>query len=293
MSRITEILLRARDTLADPNGERWSDARLIRLIDEGQTDLAKQTRLLKGETDLEMFDGQSVYDLPSDSWLITRAAFDKCQIPLHTHHELDELVRTRVVNQEELYFTRRGTHTKDFSFANYCWELEESTEVEALIYDRRNMDEIKVFPIPLGTVDNIASAFGVVTSYDDFTLSSLFGVVVDIQEDTEFYDFDSTSGVTTLLSISTGDVHLWYIRLPTKVTVATDKLEMPTIWDVALKHYVIAHAFDDDYDTKFDKKSAKALALYERELELGRKIDSLDAVRANQYRSDYRGAFES
>ena len=42
MARIEEILVRVRDTLSDPNKERWSDERLLRLMDEAQKDVAKQ-----------------------------------------------------------------------------------------------------------------------------------------------------------------------------------------------------------------------------------------------------------
>ena len=346
MSRITDIIVRARDTLADASADRWSEERLLRLVSEGQEDLAKQTRLLKGQVDLDMVSGQHTYPLPTDMWMITRAAFESCSIELMTHHELDELVRTRTVNQTELYYTRRGTNTKDFSFANFCWELEEANEVEAIIYDRRNMDEVRVFPIPLGDADSMVvtsivsgsetypytleellgvtvsididcdvveatdlfgvlsdvtiaqvieedTVFGIVTDYSDgFILSSLYGVITDVLEGTDQYVIEPIYGVTTAMFVSIGKVHLWYIKLPPKLATVDDALSLPRMWDVALKYYVIAHAFDDDYDTKNEAKSAKALALYERELGVAKKTDAMDGVRASQYRTDYRGAFE-
>lgn len=36
MSRLTDLLTRVRDSLSDPNAERWSDPRLLRLVDQGQ-----------------------------------------------------------------------------------------------------------------------------------------------------------------------------------------------------------------------------------------------------------------
>ncbi len=292
MSRIQEILIRARDTLADAGVERWSDERLLRLVDDAQKDIAKQTRLLKGEVNIYTVSGTHTYALPADVWLITRAAFNECKIPLYTHDELDELVRTRVMNvNDENYYTRRGTNTRDFSFVNYCWELEEDSEVEAILYDRRNMDEIRVFPIPLAEVDTLSSDFGVVTKYAEDSPASPFGVLTAITDLAEPFIFNEDFGVTTAASVS-GAVHLWYIKIPPALNTVLDELSLPPMWDVAMRFYVISHAFDDDMDTRFAEKSAKALAFYERELGVAKKTDNLDGVRSSQYRSDYRGAFE-
>ena len=292
MSRIQDILTRARDTLADAGMERWDDARLIRLIDDGQKDIAKQTRLLKGQADIFTTNGEHTYALPTDAWLITRAAFEDCKIPLYTHDELDELVRTRTLNAtDENYYTRRGTNTRDFSFANYCWELEQDQEVEAVLYDRRNMDEVRLFPIPLVEEDELSGLYGVAVDYTDATFTTPFGVVTAVVDDTEMFTLSSALGLTIGVSIPT-IVHLWYIKIPDTVVTVNDTLVIPPMWDAALKFYVIAHAFDDDYDSRFAEKSGKALAFYERELAVAKKTDSLDGVRSSQYRSDYRGAFE-
>ena len=47
MTRIANILTRVRDSLSDPSKDRWTDERLLRLIDEAQKDLAKKSLLLR------------------------------------------------------------------------------------------------------------------------------------------------------------------------------------------------------------------------------------------------------
>ena len=39
MSRIDDILLRARDTLADPDSRRYTNDRLLRLLSDAQKDI--------------------------------------------------------------------------------------------------------------------------------------------------------------------------------------------------------------------------------------------------------------
>lgn len=298
-TRVENILERARDTLADPKAQRWSDDRLLRLLDEGQTDIAKHSRILKGEADINPLIGTAMHQLPEDVWLLTRAAFNDCEIPFHSHDEMDELVRTRVVDRtdpSELYYSRRGTTTRDFSFSNVCWELDEGIAIEALIYDRRNMDEIRFFPIPMSNRDyNFdPNVFGVVTGVDtEYDVEPPFGVVTGFVSSVEIHILEADPfGVLTGAAVFDGTVHIWYIRMPNAVTELDSELDIPSMWDAALKHYVTSHAFDDDYDTKFVEKAAKAWVMYTREIEVLTKTDAQDGLRKSQWRTTYRGGFE-
>ncbi len=288
-TRIEDILLRARDTLADPEEERWSDARLIRLISEGQRDIAKHTKILKDEFDLVPLDGQAVYAIPDDVWMLTRATFQDCVIPFNSHDEMDELVRTQRVNQVyPSIYSSYGSATSDFTTADYCWEAETGDQIAAIIYDRRMPNSIKLFPVPTGDVFTFSDLFGVATDMQELELNSVYGVVTDIVDGLAMPIY----GVTVAAQQFDGRLHFWYIKMPAVVSTVDDALELPEMWDTALKHYVISNAFDDDYDEKNTQKSQKALLYYERELGLIKETDSKDAIRKSQYRSDYRGAFE-
>jgi len=63
-TRVEEILIRARDTLADPLKERWDDARLLRLLDEGYKTLTAKAKLLRSKVDIPLAVGVSEYSLP-------------------------------------------------------------------------------------------------------------------------------------------------------------------------------------------------------------------------------------
>jgi hypothetical protein len=309
-TRIENILLRARDTLADVLGERWSTDRLLRLVDEGQQDIAKHTKILKDQTDIPLVEGQFVYQLPSNLWLITRAAFDECIIPLKSHAELDELIRNYAINAKDSYRERRsyGAYSaNDLSTGSYCWELDEGPRVEALVYDRRNLNEIRVYPIPSEGIETNSYTFetddpdfkgaellGVTTDITDYSFDTVFGVVTELYDpEVEIETFTTPFGVMTGVNESEGVVHLWYVKIPTDaITSVTDDLEIPSMFDTALKHYVVAAAFDDDYDTRFAEKSLKAIGLYQRELEIVKETESRGGTRDSQTNSTaYRGAF--
>ncbi len=297
-TRIENILLRARDTLADPQGERWSDARLIRLLDEGQQDVAKHTKILKGEVDLLVNIDQAIYDLPSDVWLLTRAAYNNCKIDFYSHSQLDHLVKTQALNQN--YSDNNTYYSSGAITSSSCWETDTGSKVEALVYDRRNMEQIRIYPIVNSnedvTFDSDNNDFigsellGVTTGIDNYTFNSAYGVVTEIYDPNVESTFNSVFGVLT--GVAAGRLHLWYVRMPSTVTDISSELEIPKMFDTALKHYVVSNAFDDDYDTRVAEKAQKAAALYERELGIAQDTQAKDGIRDGQTRkTTYRGAF--
>ena len=311
-TRIENILLRARDTLADPNKERWSDERLLRILDEGQKDLCRQTKILKGTYEFVLEIGQAIYELPTDIWLITRASFNNEEIQLLTYDYMDESVRKQRLSRQYQDSRERGHgYSRPIDdIGQRRWELDESDQISALIYDNRNLNEIRVYPIPntdiaennyefenAGDVEFAGDEyFGVVTDLTgdpEYTFDSPFGVVTQLFDPAFKVEQIDTYGVVTDIKDSSSSVHIWYIRLPNEVAEVTDELEIPTMFDTALKHYVIAHAFRDDLDVQYRDMAAESMTLYNRELEVANETQRRDGTRAaTTFVSTYRGAFE-
>ena len=199
MARIDDILTKARDRLVDHDKQRWSDARLLRLVDEAQKDIAKHSKILKGDTSIQLAEGQHTYDLPSDVWLITRAAFADCEIPLTSYDQMDEQGRKEVITDRDYnaYERHRGYNINyGDNYGRVCWELTEGSRIEYVIYDNRDMDRIRVYPIPNadiaandytfsndGDIEFVGvEVFGVVIGIDDYTVATVFGVLTDLYD---------------------------------------------------------------------------------------------------------------
>lgn len=248
MSRLTDIITDVRAAVADPNGDRWSTERLLSLISRAQDTINKRLKLLRGVTSFMVVPYQYEYELPSDVWVILRASLNDQVLCLTTYDALDR------------------------EYGDTAWQVLESGEVTHLVYDLRNMDEIRVFPIPnLDTAVNDynfeSGFYGVVTEINDYSLSSDYGVVTGLYDPSiQTENFIDTYGVITGLSDSSGQVFIWYIKNTTKVRTIDDELEIPTMWDTAITYFVISQCYDDDHDSRFAEKSAKNLALFEAEL---------------------------
>lgn len=306
MSRIANILTRARDTLADPTGQRWSDERLLRLVSEAQQDIAKHTQMLKSQVDIPLIPGQRTYTLPRNLWIITRASFDGLALSLVTHEQLDFTARkqaTSSYNTEE----RESSYGDFDDVRDVSWETDTSSTIEALIYDKRNLSEVHLYPIPSDEIANNSYIFetedevdfaggelyGVVTGIDNYTLNSHFGVIADLYDPfVENENFISDFGVVTGINESEGTVHIWYVYTPDELTSIDDTLVIPQMWDTAIKNYVVGQAFNDDYDTRFAEKSQRALAMYDRELNISKEFERKNNVRSGHRKTQYRGAFD-
>ena len=172
MTRIEKILIRVRDTLADPKGERWSDERLLRLLDEAQKDLCRRAKLLRSKTSFIVFDGQEYYKMPEDFMLLDKVYINEEPIPLVGHTDLD--------NKYSKWDSMRGI-------------------VSGVVYDKQMRGNIRLFPIP--DYSN-GDRFKVVPSYNSYYYGKVkgsYGVIANISEAGQF-----TNGVYGVTSEVTG-----------------------------------------------------------------------------------------
>lgn len=208
------------------------------------------------------------YDLPDDLWLITRATFDSEPLPLLSYGQMD-----------------RDRHS---------WEEDTGPGIEALVYNLRNVQEIRIYPIPNDDFPieyySIGSDFGVTTEFEDADVSDVFGVLSNIESTPgDTVTFDSVYGVV-VDAYEGPQLVIHYIRDPLTLLLTTDELEIPPMFDTALKHYVIGHAFLDDLDTENQNRGTASLAMYDNALNmLGNRTKERDATRSTQYQSKYRG----
>ncbi len=163
MDRISDIITRVRDTLADPSGDRWSDERLLRLLDEAQKDICRHSNILKGIIKLPVYTGTPFFTLPEDLISLNRVLFDNKKLDFKSYTEMDETISN--------------------------WEQETGTP-KIVIFDKDNRQRIRLYPYPdtfsLETEIELSSLFGVVTGVyenpptSNFGISTQFGVLAGL-----------------------------------------------------------------------------------------------------------------
>ncbi|AWD90294.1 hypothetical protein [Dickeya phage Amaethon] len=122
MTRVEKILKAVRYSLADPTAERYSDERLLSAISDGQKDIARQTRLLKAEIDIALSVSKVMYDLPANLWLIERVHYKNEKLPLLSYDRMDS--------------------------CNLGWFKDYGKDVKSIVYDKRDMHKLRIYPRP-------------------------------------------------------------------------------------------------------------------------------------------------
>lgn len=159
MTRIEKILVRARDTLADPDGTRWSNAKLLRLLDEAQKDLCRRAKLLRSKTSMIVFDGQAEYTMPDDFLLIDKVTINNEPIKLIGHTDLDNNVSK--------------------------WEIR-TGKVTNVVFDKQMRGKIRLYPIPDYENDNRLKEVPAFNSYYYGKIQGKYGVVADMSNAGQF-----------------------------------------------------------------------------------------------------------
>lgn len=258
MSRIEDIIKDVRGTLADPEAKRWSPARLIQLVDAAQKDICRQAKILRKRVYINLQPGIAEYSLPDDAIRLERILYNGKLVNIKTHAEMDKEVQD--------------------------WEAKFSTEVKVVIYDKLNLKDIRVYPVPkvLDVDVPVSPLTGIVVSLAGFYMQDILGILTDL-EISEDEIIHSEVPTENYLMIQ-------YSRYPTTITKITDTLEISSLYDKAIQHYVAGRALKDDMDAQNRTAGNEELAMYERELNEA-KIDNSYDTTQKPVTTEYRGAF--
>jgi len=251
-TRIEEILIRARDTLADPLQERWSDARLLRLVDDAQKSIVLHANYLRTKVQVPLLNGQADYQLGSIVHKLTRVLNEQqIAVPLLSHVQADKLYGVR-------------------------WELAVGPTVLAIVYDKLDANWFKVYPIPdaalASTIVPTTPFYGVGTSglVQADAVSSPYGVVTG-------FEVQSTAFLT--VSVLTN---------PVDILAATDVLQLNSVFDTAIKFYVTGMALRDSKDAQDRQTGNEELGFYQVSLRQAIKDGAQDFTGSRtQYDADY------
>jgi len=150
------ILQKVRFTLGDEAGDRWSDNRLLDLIDEAQKDICLHTNMLRSDQYVALIQGKYTYDLPEDAILTHRIQSIDCEVPFRSRDDMDQ--------------------------KNCYWRTIEGHPVTAIIKDSIPSGKFEVYPIPNEETFYIPTYEGIIAP--DHTTTSLIdpnGVLSDFK----------------------------------------------------------------------------------------------------------------
>ena len=280
-----ELVSYIRDFVADPDGDRWSDTRIIYLINRAQNDLARRANLLYEEVELDITyevdkkTGDKVgvkLELPDDTIRTIKVLEDGCAIPLVTESELlgnacapkcqesctgdvryilaDQYGRNTLglvcrpfedTEKREVPCPDTNTYVVD---CNHCHTCDEDWWCGEQVRKYSCSDKF-------GCCDSLSCLLEVVKCYDDFKIPKKLTVI--------------------------------YNRMPKKVVDLNSKLDIHFA-EQAIKFYVCGMLLRDDKDSNSRALGNEELQFYSTELKQLKKERSLNFYDGTNYNLAYR-----
>ena len=219
-----DIITKARYSLSDTDEDRWTDARLLSLLNDAIIDVAKNTTLFV-ETYIYTVANLVVdIDLNDTALKILRAEYLDEPLPFYSFEEMDK---------------------KDKE-----WQLETGTEVKAIIYDKQRNGLFKQYPIVSNAQNpHIEYPNGLLGITTDISYSDIQPVLAN--------SIGDVSGVP-----DKGLIKFYYIRRHATITNVNDDLNIDELIETPLKHYIVGMAFRDNQDTQNRQMGNEELQLY-------------------------------
>jgi len=161
---VADIITAARYVLADPDKDRWTDPRLLVLLNDGVKDLVFNTQLLSSVVYVELDSTANTYDLSDKFLQIERVQFDNVNLPMYTHSQMDAV--------------------------SADWQDDTDADPKAVIYDKMDRGYLRVYPA-ITDADNLIEQ------------NSLYGIItgVSITHVPAYIDYDDLDTVTSYISV--------------------------------------------------------------------------------------------
>ena len=243
-----------REFLDDLDGDRWSDSRILYLINRSQQDIAKRTRILRKIYQFGTRLEQSKYRLPSDHIETTLVMLNGCELPFRTHDETMACGCTTCGVGRPRY-TMLDKHERDTLIICPAPATSNSVEYRATtIYGIHTTDATTTYGVTLNAQVPVIN-------------TELLGILREIVDD------------DMLLKIH-------YIAKPKNLDSIHDTLEIDE--EDAIKYYVCGHLLRADKDSNSRSLGKEELMLYEQKIAELATESSKDFTDGSGYSISYR-----
>lgn len=252
MSRITELIADIRADLGDSTATRYTDDLLIKYLNKGIADFVLGTKCLKERLYMGLGTASAIYDLREYILEVERVEYNNNNIEALSFTELDAI--------------------------DSNWQITTGTEVLYVTFDHLSKGMIRVYPRVSGAINNIEQ-------------NSLYGGLIDITINDDIYQIPSIEDVEQNLEQY---LVLYVVKKPKKVTISTldSALELDSIYDKALLHYVKAQCLRSDTDANNRNYGNEELQLYGNYLTKSKVDSTIANNKVNNRVVKYVGAFE-
>lgn len=224
-----DIINKSRFTLSDSARDRWTDERLLSLLNDGIVDMAKHTTLFVKELFYTIQNEVVDLDFSPVMTKLVRAEYLDKPLPIKSFEEMDKEVG-------------KG------------WQLERGSEAKALVYNKQRGGLYKLYPIVENAQNDLmvfSGEYGIITH---ITYSDIAPIVTGT--------FGDLAGVP-----ANAIIKLYHVPRHIEVTDINTILDIDELTRQPLIHYVTGMAMMDNQDTVNLNMANSQLGLYSTMIE--------------------------
>ncbi len=245
-----------RYKVGDIKKTKWTDGRIIELINEGLKDLASKVEVKKVETSLPILPYQRKLTIPDSSFInLLRVKVDRVPLKIVPFDKLDKILD---------------------------WENKISDKITLAAYNKQNSGEITLYPLldeASTDYEALANSTGVVVDIPNVDRDYLYGIITSLGTlplitPTNVYDPSTIDTTGTLTGIQDTFViaDIIYSAVPDLVTTSTVNLDLSDNYVTTIVYYVSGMLLLDDTRAESVNKGTTFIQKYNSDLEVDRNL---------------------
>lgn len=246
-----EVITGIRYRVGDIPGSKYTEARILELINESLDDLSRKLDILKAEITLPVIPYQRSIEVPDKGFIkLTRVRYENTRLQLLSYDEMDRVAG---------------------------WETAVGTKLQAVVFNLQNPQHLTLYPLldssirqGLDTID----ADGIITDIVGMHRSQLDGVVMEVK----------VNGV----DINAANFHTITINYIKRVPRVED---LPEMYRTPLIYYVAGMLLLDDTRAENINKGLLFQEKYQNELGNLQKLSSKNYQEVDIPSVSYRTGF--
>lgn len=233
MTRVSDIIKNARDSLAEQTPKRWSSERLLRALTEGQTKIAQELLSITEKGTIDMCAGHHTYKLDTTNILTGGRAVAISAIRNHADKAC-RFVTTTIMDEIDA-----------------DWRTAIGADITHIIYNKQKPLIFRVYPIPTTSKLKLPDVFN--TTDNPITAAA-----------TVCRPIATLSNFNIAAEIAPIKMLVEFYHVPPPIIDFTDtNLLIPNVFDIALKHYVVGITIRDDMDKQNRSFGIEELRLFD------------------------------
>lgn len=277
---VSSLISSVRYRVGDVPNTKFTDARIIELINEGLDDLARKVNINKGELVLPVVPYQRKVVIPDPDFI--------------------KLLRVRCNNQP--------VEVKSFSSMdkNPRWEEEIGSNLKSVIYNLNNPRELSLYPLleePTYTnyrqLNNFVSSdglYGIAIDIPGVTRDNIDGIITGLKVDDDLRiiyipEGMQPNGQMTSMADGFNLLDIKYSKRPKQVSEKTDNVDLNEMFKSTLVYYVSGMLLLDDTRGENINKGMLFINKYKTELENIQEHEKSGYQSIAEYSVQYRTGF--